>query len=77
MTRYLDEQQHLIPRTARKVWRCIECGTLIQKGDRYVEYVGEVPLFQTGSPYCASSALRVWGTWIEDLDATRRWLRLG
>jgi hypothetical protein len=44
-------------RTARKLHTCERCHLRIITGERYFEYTGEVPAFQTGSPYCRNCAL--------------------
>jgi hypothetical protein len=47
-------------RTARKLHTCERCHLRIIPGERYFEYTGEVPAFQTGSAYCRDCALTVW-----------------
>lgn len=61
-----DERQypHLpVPgmwRKARKPHVCEHCHEPINSTDRYFEYTGEVPDFQTGSAYCRRCAILVW-----------------
>lgn len=65
MPSYLDRERTLISRRARKAHKCRGngaggeyrkfadlCPGTIAIGDRYVEYVGEVPAFQSGTAHC-------------------------
>lgn len=56
----------LILRTARKRWSCKRCRTTIAIGERHLEYVGEVPAYQSGERYCAVCAEEAW-----DVDIAR------
>ena len=38
-------------------------------GDRYFEYTGEVPAFQSGIAFCAKCAPVYWGEYIESPPA--------
>jgi hypothetical protein len=62
----------LILRQARKAHVCQPCGRTIAIGTRYIEYVGETPAWQTGSPYCLQCGVIVWWDWLRpelrDLD---------
>jgi hypothetical protein len=61
-----DDQQfpHLpVPglwRRARKSHTCIECGGSINPSERYFEYTGSVPAYQTGDAYHRGCAITVW-----------------
>lgn len=37
------------------------CRRVIHPGQRYFEYLGETPSYQSGTRYCATCALNVWG----------------
>ncbi len=37
------------------------CGYVIEPGDRYVEYIGEAPAYQSGIRYSVPCALAAWG----------------
>lgn len=50
----------LIVRIARKAWTCKGCGTPIAKGEKHLEYVGEVSAYSSGSRYCQACADIVW-----------------
>jgi len=47
-------------RTARKSHVCRACEKGIGVGERYFEYTGEVPAFQTGYPYHRTCAIETW-----------------
>ena len=62
----------LIPRTARKRWRCYafdasseipspDCVQDIEAGTRYVEYVGSrYHIYESGHRYCGPCAAQIW-----------------
>lgn len=68
---FLDPDENLILRTARKVYRCEGSGSIppklaasctgrIEKGQRYVEYLGEVPDYSSGSRHCIACHNMTW-----------------
>lgn len=60
----MDVGENCYLRTARKNWSCNahgrgespNCLGTIPKGTRYIEYVGESPLYQSGYRYCLPCA---------------------
>lgn len=69
--KYLDQDRNHILRTARQAWPCDgdgrmrnpehKCGGTIEKGQQYVEYVGEVPAYASGSRHCIACHNHYWG----------------
>lgn len=65
-------REYAIERIARREWRCTTtsgnnapdrsdlCTGLITSGDAYIEYVGEVAPYQTGTRYCLACGVKVW-----------------
>lgn len=49
--RWIRRQQGAMP-----VQVPVRCHAEIRRGDRYVEYVGETPLYQSGDRYCLACA---------------------
>ena len=45
------------------------CPNVIQRGDRYPEYLGESPEFQSGKRYCPDCRKDQLGDWIEEVEA--------
>lgn len=43
-------------RTARKHWTCVACSRAIERGQRYLEYLGEAHAYASGSRYCLRCA---------------------
>lgn len=78
----LPEQIGLVLRVARKQWGCCEggepatCDGTIFAREHYVEYVGEVAAYQSGSRYCLPCAERTWGVRVasRDGDSTLEWV---
>ena len=57
-----EPDSEFVVRRAAKSWQCASlCGVTINPGDRYLEYLGEAPAYQSGSRYCAICAVDVWG----------------
>lgn len=61
-------EENAIYRTARKTYRCEgsggiparhsdACPKLIRPGEAYIEYVGETPAYQRGSPHSIACAI--------------------
>ncbi len=62
----------VVIRRARKAWTCVECAGAINRGDDYVEYLGEAPAYASGTRYCDGCAidagLAVWINTSDDRD---------
>ena len=48
-------------RSGSEKWRPAEgCTPVIDKGDIYLEYLGEAAAYESGTRYCAACALKHW-----------------
>jgi len=74
--KFLDADHLLVERTARKTYQCAcarrptaypdrpGCTGAIAPGERYMEYLGEAPVYGSGERFCWPCGQRVWARWL-------------